>query len=215
MKKWTQSEATTGRSVSPKLINDEIRAQQSSATTIDRTQIPGGWVDDTYITTNAMHQVWRSTGQNQEQTNEVDANVGSAAWISSSIETAGGGWNTFSTATLTGFKGGSLFIEWSANVYANNIFAYGLNDGKPGSPNYISMRILVNGVNIGERRGASLHQTSRVIGSQLVPPGDLTVSFQWRYTSPSQDAAATTSGGDNVPYAHLWNNRWIAIARYR
>lgn len=216
MKKWTHSEARSGRSVSPKIINDEMRAQQSSMTTIDRTQLPDDIVDDTYLEQYALHQVWCSTtSANIEQTNESDTDVGDAAWISSTIQTASGGWRTLQTVTLTGFKGGNLFIEWGANVYVNNIFAYGLNDGKPGTPNYMALRILVNGVNIGERRGAGFHQMSRIFGSQLFPPGDLSVSFQWKYTAQSEDARSTTSGGDNVPYGHVWNHRWIAIARYR
>ena len=216
MKKWTNSESRVGRSISPDLINDEIRVQQSSITTVDRSQIPSAWIDESYMTPNALHQVWQSpSGGGFEQENEQDTGVGSSAWISSTIQTAAGGWRTILETTLSGFKGGSLFIEWSANVYANNIFCYGINDGKPGTPNYISMRILVNGVNIAERRGAAYHQQSRIFGSQLFPSGDLSVSFQWKDASQSQDAATTTSGGDRVPYAHLWNNRWIAIARYR
>ena len=37
MKHWTQRQALTGVSVSPDSINDELRAQQSSITTLDRT----------------------------------------------------------------------------------------------------------------------------------------------------------------------------------
>ena len=216
MKKWTQSQATAGRAVSPKLLNDEMRAQQSSATTIDRAQIPAGWVDDDYLEQYALHQVWSSTtSAHIEQTTERDTDVGDSAFLSSTIQTASGGWRTLQSVSLTGFKGGNLFIEWSANVYVNNIFAYGVNDGKPGTPNYMALRILVNGVNIGERRGASYHQMSRIFGSQLFAPGDLSVSFQWKYTAQSQDARSTTSSGDHVPYGHVWNHRWIAIARYR
>ena len=47
MKHWTQRQALTGVSVSPDSINDELRAQQSSITTLDRTQIPVNLVDHT------------------------------------------------------------------------------------------------------------------------------------------------------------------------
>tara|TARA_R100000654_G_scaffold63755_1_gene91070 strand:- start:66 stop:728 length:663 start_codon:yes stop_codon:yes gene_type:complete len=220
MKKWTQAEARAGRSVSPESINAEVRAQQASLTALDRAQMPGGqWLNDTYLADYALIQVWENSLANTtgEQTNERDASVGPQCWVSSTIQTATGGWRTLTTETLTGFKGGSLFVEWSCNVYANNVFAYGINEGKPGSPNYINMRILVNGVNIGERRGGGYHQQSRIIGTQRLPPGDLTLSLQWRDTPTSQDAATVESygGSTRIPYAHLWNNRWIAIGRYR
>ena len=49
MKKWTQRDATTGGSVSPGAVNDELRAQQSSITTLDRDQLPPA-----YVTTNRL-----------------------------------------------------------------------------------------------------------------------------------------------------------------
>ena len=218
-KKWTQSEFRAGRSLSPKLVNDELRAQQSSATTIDRSQVPGIWIDEAYVQTNALHQVWTSgpgLATGYEQDNERDTDVPPQGWISSTIPTMAGSWRTLTSQTLEGFKGGSLFIEWSCNVYVNNIFAFGINDGYPGTPQYINMRILVNGVNLAERRGGGFHQTSRIFGSSLVPPGDLTMLLQWKTSTPSQDAAEREqSAPANMPYAHLWNNRWIAIARYR
>ena len=216
-KHWTQSEARSGRSISPELLNEEQRAQQSSMTTLDRTQMPDGFVEASRLKDYALHQVWHDdqTGTTGEQENEVDDGVGSSAWESSTIRKAAGGWRTLTQETLTGFKGGSLFVEWSCNVYVNNIFAYGANDGLPGSPNYMNLRILVDGVNIGERRGGGYHQTSRIFGTGLFPPGDLTLTLQWRNGEPSVDAAETTSGGDQVPYGHLWNNRWLAIGRYR
>lgn len=216
-KKWTQQEARDGRSISPDLVNQELRTQQSSITTLDRTQVPEGWIDEDRLKDYALHRVWYDTqvGSNGEQDNEVDTDVPDAAWESSTIQTAASGWRTVHKATLDGFKGGSLFVEWSANVYVNNIFAYGQNDERPGSPNYMGMRILVNGVNIGERRGGGYHQQCRIFGTQLFPPGDLTLTLQWRSGDPSQDAARTVVGGENVPYSHLWNNRWLAIGRYR
>jgi hypothetical protein len=199
------------------MFNQELRAQQSSITTLDRTQLPGAFVDSARLQDYALHQVWfdEQVGATGEQTNEVDTLVPDAAWESSTIQTSHGGWRTLTETTLTGFKGGSLFVEWSANVYLNNIFSYGINDGRPGTPNYMGMRILANGVSIAERRGGGYHQQCRIFGSQLMPPGDLTLTLQWRSTDQSQDAAATTASGARMPYAHLWNNRWIAIARYR
>jgi hypothetical protein len=216
-KRWTQVENRAGRSVSPDLFNQELRAQQSAITTIDRTQLPQAVVDEARLVDYALHQVWHDNrvGTTGEQENEVDTNVPTAAWRSSTIQTSKGGWRTLVETTLTGFRGGMLFVEWSANVYVNNICSYGINDGRPGTPNYMAMRIVVNGINIGERRGGGYHQDCRIIGTQLFPPGDLSLTLQWRSADQSQDAASTVSSGPRLPYAHLWRNRWIAIARYR
>lgn len=216
-KKWCQSDFLPGRSVSPKLVNDELRAQQSSMTTLDRAQVPSAFVDETRTTLYALHQVWEETqtGTTGEQENEEDPDTQDMSWISSTSQTSNGGWRTLRQTTLDGFKGGNLFVEWSANAYANNIFAYGTSEGLPGTPNYMRLRILVNGINIAERRGASYHQTTRIFGNQNFPPGDLTLTLQWRSSDQSQDAAVVEPSGDHVPLAHLWNNRWFAIARYR
>ena len=218
MKKWTQAEARAGRSISPDIVNDEVRAQQTSMTALDRSQMPGtGWIDETRLADYALHQVWQAdlVGSSGEQQNERDTLVGPNAWVSSSIQTSAGGWRVLTQSTLAGFKGGSLYVEWSANVYVNNVFAYGINDGKPGSPNYVNMRILVNGVNIAERRGGGYHQQARLVGTQRFPPGDLVLSLEWRDTPTSEDAATVNTAADHLPFSHLWNNRWLAIGRYR
>jgi hypothetical protein len=216
-KKWSKSDFRPGRSVSPKLVNDELRAQQSSATTLDRAQLPAGFVNEAQVQQYALHQVWEEsqTGTTGEQENEEDPDSKSMSWISATSQTSNGGWRTLRQTTLQGFKGGNLFVEWSANAYVNNLFSYGLSEGLPGTPNYMRLRILVSGVNIAERRGAGYHQTTRIFGAQNFAPGDLVLTLQWRTSDQSQDAAVAEPSGDHIPLAHLWNNRWIAIARYR
>jgi hypothetical protein len=221
MKRWTQHEAMTGLAADPPLINDELGAQQSSATTLDRAQLPANWVSSDRLVSGALHQVWAAaafpvTGEQQQQ----DAIVPPNGWMSSTIQTQSGGWTsvTSSPLLLTGFKGGSLFIEWSCNVYANNIFVRGVNDGKPYSPNYVRLRAVVNGVIVAERRGGAYHQTSRLIGTAQLPPGDLSVELQFRLTSPSEDWATIvdpSTGSYHVPYGHLWNSRYLIIGRFR
>lgn len=218
-KKWTQHDATPGLSVSPRLVNDEIRAQQSSATTIDRSQMPEAWVDDAVLKDYAIHQVWQDEAypSGGEQLGERDVGVTDAAWNSSTIQVMSGGWTSIALTplVLTGFKGGNLFVEWSCNVYVNNIFARGINDGKPGSPNYMRLRIVINGVTVCERRGSSTHQTTRLSMATDFPPGDLSVQLQYKLTAPSEDAASTDDSGDHVPYGHIWNSRYFFLGRYR
>jgi len=218
-KKWTQREPMQGVSVTPDLLNTEVRAQQSSITTLDRAQLPAAFIDASRLQDNALIQVWedRQVGSTGEQDTYVDATVQTSAWISTTLQVMPGAWANINSnpIVLSGFKGGNLFFEWSCNAYVNNIFAQGLHDGEPGSPNYMNLRIVVNGVTLCERRGAGYHQTTRLTIAQDFPPGDLTVQLQWRLTAASEDCAATVSSGEHMPYGHLWNNRYFAIARYR
>lgn len=221
MKRWTVQQAMPGAATTPDLINSEMRSAQSSAQTLDRTQLPSNWVDHTRLKDGALHQVWASAAYpaGGEQVRERDTGTPDNTFISSTIQVAVsiGSWVSIANAplVLSGFKGGNLFFEWSCNVFANNIFARGVNDDYPGSPNYVRLRIVVNGVVIAERRGASAHQTTRLVGTADLPAGDLSVELQYQLTGPSEDAAAKTDAGNNVPYGHLYNSRYLAIGRYR
>lgn len=149
MKKWTQHQASNGLAVNPPLVNDELTAQQSSATTLDRAQLPASWVDAARLKDGALHQAWEASlfPAGGEQTTEVDAIVPPMGWMSSTLQIQSGGWTSISPSPilLTGFRGGNLFLEWSCNAWVNNIFIHGLNDGKPYSPNYMRLRAVVNG----------------------------------------------------------------------
>lgn len=222
MKKWTQHQASTGLAVDPPLVNDELSAQQSSATTLDRAQLPANFVNQTRLKDGALHKVWYDSAfpAGGEQNSEVDAIVPPMGWMSSTLQVQSGGWTsvTSSPLILTGFRGGNLFLEWSCNVWVNNIFAQGLNDKRPYSPNYMRLRALVNGTVIVERRGGGFHQTSRLIANAQLPAGDLSVELQFRLTSPSEDWATDLDpsvGGYHAPYGHLYNSRYLIIGRFR
>ncbi len=58
MKHWTQREATTGGTISPGAVNDELRAQQSSITTLDRDQLPGNYVSSDRLKDYALTRVY-------------------------------------------------------------------------------------------------------------------------------------------------------------
>lgn len=222
MKRWTQHQATTGLAASPALVNDELTAQQSSATTLDRTQLPSNWASNTRLKDGALHQVWADAAypNGGQQDAEVDLIVPPMGWMSATIQVMSGGWRSVSVTPLllTGFKGGNLFLEWSCNVIANNIWVLGINEGRPYSPNYVRLRAVVNGTVIAERRGGAYHQTSRLIGNAQLPAGDLNIELQFQLTAPGQDYAASldpTVGSYHQPYGHLWNSRYLIIGRFR
>ena len=61
MKQWTQREATQGATASPDAVNDELRAQQSSITTLDRDQLPDDYVNSTRLVLGALHHSYTAS----------------------------------------------------------------------------------------------------------------------------------------------------------
>ena len=222
MKQWTQREATQGATASPDSINDELRAQQSSITTLDRDQLPDDYVNNTRLVLGALHHSYTAssypTADGQQNTVILSDSLSANAWYCASHTSYPGGWVNVDTGTgiqLTDWKGGHLHFEWAGNAFINGCFANGANVAYPKTPRYLNLRITANGVTIAEKRGPGYHEAFRVIASTLVAQGPLTIRLQWRITEPSEDEPVFTSGGDVVPQAHLWGMRYLAIGRWR
>lgn len=221
MKKWTQRDATSKATVSPDAVNDELRSSQSSITTIDRDQLPADFVDQARLETYAIHRVYVSekwgTG---EQTAAADTEVQPRAWRAATYQTYTGGWISGvsgSDITLTGFKGGHLFFEWTGNSYVFGAMADGVNFEHPGTPRHMRLRILVSGVLLAEQRGPAYHESFRIFGSGMFPAGDLSVQLQWRLFEPGMDdpIETLTVGNNNVVQGHIYSQRYFAVARFR
>ena len=222
MKKWTQREADQGAAVSPGAINDEMRAQQSSITTLDRAQLPSDFVDEARLELHALHRVWVADrwGSTGEQTAAADASIPTSTargWRAASYQTYSGGWQAGSagSVTLPGFKGGHLFIDWSGNSYVFGALADGVNAGLPGNPKYMRLRIVVSGVVLAERRGPAYHEHWRIFGTGIFPPGDLVVDFQWRLIEPSIDDALEVTTGEHIMQGHVYSQKYLAVGRFR
>lgn len=220
MKHWTTRQAVARSVIAPDTINDELAVSQSSITTLDRSQMPPDWCNASRLEDYALHRVYQDPlyplSRGGEQTADQDTSVPNNSWISSTIQVHLGDWTNIGPAVpLPGFKGGSLYMEYGCNSYANNIFADGINDGRPGSPAYVRLRILVNGITLAERRGKASHGRCRVFGSLQLPAGDLTVNLQFKLTEASEDAALVTLAGGHLMQAHIYAGRYLAIGRWR
>jgi len=224
VKHWTTRQASASNTVSPDLLNKEFTADRSSITTLSREQVPANFIDETRLEDYALHQVWEdrlypnSSGGQQNADADPDAFVDT--WRASTQQVHAGGWTNINTQpiTLSGFKGGSLYFEYGANVFAYTYFQYtGDPNDRPGAPNYVALRILVNGITLVERRGVSGIGRSRIFGSANFPPGDLTVFLQFKLTDPSTDSAKNSGdpAPNNIMYGHLFSGRYLAIGRYR
>jgi hypothetical protein len=223
MKKWTKRQARSGGTVEPASVNDEFRAQQSSITTLDREQFDRNWTDDTYLTQYAIHRVYHSprypTGDGEQQLQS--SNVPVNAFLSVTPPLDVGGWYDVdyggSEITLDGFKGGNLFVEWSGNAVVFGTFASTTSLEFPLLPRYLGLRILVNSTVLVENRGPFCHEAFRIFGTGQFPPGDLTLRLQLKVTSVGPDDPLVTSNvpAEDVPQAHCYANKYLAIGRFR
>lgn len=220
-KKWTKHQALTGNALSPDSVNDELRAHQSSITTLDRDQLPTDYVNTTRLTDNALHRVWVSdrfpttADRGGEQTNR-DTDTPARTWDAITYQSSAGSWESVgSGTTLTGFKGGNLFIEWSGCGFIYPAFSDTASLDFPNNPKYLKLRILVAGTVVAERRGVSMHEHFRVFGTAQLPAGDHDVQFQFLVTPNGPDDALIDIPGDSVMQAHLYSNKYFAIGRWR
>ncbi len=218
MKHWTQREVRTGGTVSPASVQAEMTSSQGSIATLDRSQLPAACIDASRLKQHALHRVyeaspWTTTG---EQTAVVDDGTPLNNWKAFTYQTYNTGWTTVATATLDGFKGGNLFVEWSGNAYVFGAFAATVNMPMPRLPRYLGLRILVNSVLLVEHRGPAYHESFRIFGADQFPPGDLTLRLQLKVTSVGPDDPLTSNGvPEDVPQAHAYSNKYLAIGRFR
>ena len=228
MKNWTQREARTGGILSPESVNMEVRAAQSSISTIDRDALPAACFDNTNMEPGALHRVWFEPrwpsdlnvplARAGEQDAVRDSAVPSNGWVSGTYQQWGGGWQDL-TATpfvAAGFRGGYFWLEWSGCAYPFPAFSDTTNARYPGNPKYIALQIIANGVVLCERRGVAYHERFRISGGSPLPQGDVSVSLQFRPTpSGPDDPLETTTAGEHVPQFHLYGNSILAIGRHR
>ena len=218
MKHWTQREVRAGGTVSPDAVNNEMRAHQSSIITLDRSQLPADWVDENNLTDFAIHRVYADkiaglTGG--EITANVDTNTPSNGWRCITYQTGLSGYVLVKAVTLSGFKGGSLYGEWSGNALVLPAFCNTLNNTRPGSPKYLGFRILVNGTVFAVRRGVGTHEHFRIFGNGRSPQGDLSIELQLHITDADPNEPIKTNAGDNIPQVHLYSARYLFIGRWR
>ena len=220
MKKWTHREALTGGTVEPDSINDELRAQQSSITTLDREQLPDAFVDAARLTPYAIQRVYSASrypsGTGQPDTLST-SNVSGRMWLDSVTPvTDPGSWQSVAAAiTLSAFAGGHLYFEWAGIGYVFPPFAVTDNSQYPHNPKYLNLRVLVNNSVLTEARGPGYHESFRVFGGRVFPAGDLTVQLQFRATQVGSDDPIVTAAGDELMQAHLYGMSYCAIGRFR
>ena len=220
-KKWTQREATTGATVSPGAINDELRAQQSSVTTLDREQLPGAYANATRVKDYALQRVYQASAYptgGEQDTAVLTSPLANTSWNAAAFRSYPGGWVNASSGngiTLTDWKGGMLHVEWTGNAYIMGGMAEGRSAFYPYNPRYVNLRITANGVTMAKRTAPTCHYALRVPGSKPLPQAPTTLRCQWRITGPGEDDCLITDAGNVVPQAHLWGMRYLAIGRWR
>jgi hypothetical protein len=226
-KAWTQHQAREKQTTEADQLNAELRASQGSITTLDRTQTPATTYSPTYVSASTFHDItvsnygnplWGSGSTQGEQTTRRSASGDTRGnqWRAVQYQEYSGGWQTGYAQTLTGFKGGSLFVEWAGMSAIFIAFQQTANNNHPANGKWMNVRITVGGVVLVDRQGAARPMDNfRVFGSGQYPTGDLVVEYQWRFTASGQDDALVDQTPKNLFQAHIWGNKTLCFARYR
>lgn len=215
-KKYVERESLPGGVLEPDAANVAFRTQQSSATTLDRDQLPEDFVDTDRLAQYGVYRVYHDLrmGASGEQ-GLRSTTVPSRSWLALTAQNDPGSWYSAATATFPDFKGGNLFMEWSGNGFHFPCFAKTTNLTYPLNPKYLNLRLLVNGQTFAERRGVAYLEHFRIFGNRNLPSGDLTVEFQFRMTTVGPDDPLVTANADDYMQAHLFSLKYFAIGRFR
>ena len=223
MKKWTSYQARDQHLLDAEQPNSELRDHQSSMTTLDRSQLPAAAITYSNLAPYALHRVYvvpltaaASPAEAGEQS-IVDTSTSGQMFQCATYQAYGGGYRSIYTGTLTGFRGGNLYIEFQGCGYVNPLAHQTQNNDYPPNPKFINLRILVAGVNVAESMGSISGgcEGFRLMGSAQLPPGDHSVIVQWRGTPPGQDDPIETSAGVHIMQYHIWSAKLLAVGRWR
>lgn len=224
MKKWTAYQARDKHLLDAEQPNSELRDHQSSMTTLDRSQLPANSFTYNNLVPYALHRAYvvpLTQAQAPAEAGEqslVDTATSSTQFQCATYQNYGGGYRTLYTGTLTGFKGGNLYIECQGCGYVNPLAHQTDNNNYPPNPKFISLRILVAGVNVAESMGSASGgcEGFRLMGTAQLPPGDHQVLVQWKGTPPGQDDPIVTyTGPFHIMQYHIWSAKVLAVGRWR
>ena len=221
MRRWTQHQPRENHLLDADQFQREQVAHRGSISSLDRTQVPTATTRNMFKD-NALHRIWRFA--NAEQTRFKATGVSTTQWECMTFEdNYAPGYHTVLEETLDDHKGGMTFFEWSGAAFCNGVQGMRLNVGdRHVVERFINLRITVDGIIVAESLGVAAGVESfRITGSQLLPPGDLTVALQIKCTPPSPydvyknyQSPPMPTGASLMQY-HVVNNVLVAIARFR
>jgi hypothetical protein len=219
MKQWTKREVRTGGTVSPDSVQAEMTSSQGSIATLDRSQLPAACIDTARLADYATHRIYEaipfgSTTGEQEAVNDEDAPLNNFSGFT--YQEHNSGWTTVAETTLSDFKGGHLFAEWSGNAYVWPANSQPNVTVRKFSPRYVRLRLVVAGRTLVESLGPSSHEFFRVFGTGIFEQGDLKVLAQVKLTDQSYDDMIEERTTNNpICQAHVYSMRFLAVGRWR
>ena len=221
MRRWTQHQPRENHLLDADQFQREQVAHRGSIASLDRTQVPTG-TSRAMFKDNALHRIWRFS--QAEQTRFKSTAVSNDQWQCMTFqENFAPGYQTILEQTLNDHKGGMTYLEWSGAAFCNGVQGMRSSTGdRHVVEKFIKLRITVDGIIVAESLGVAAGVESfRIMGSQLLPAGDLTVALQMKATpSSAYDVYRNyQTGGVSNPYSimqyHVVNNVLLAIARFR
>lgn len=215
MKTWTQAQARPKHAIIPDGLDQEFAALRASGQAVDRTQLPASCIGQDELAPYAMHRVWTQVGDPQTNFNDANLNT-NKCFLAASTEVNGDGWVVYATVPLTGHQGGSILVNWGVSVAQTQLLSSSSNLGEAGNPSHIGLRVLINGLVVGECIGpARALGNARLIGAGYFPAGDLTASLEWKMPGTGPDDIMQYTDGTSIMKAHLWASKFVATGRWR
>jgi hypothetical protein len=224
-KKWVQFQPRSQQLVEADQFNAEQQAARSSITTLDRTHMPPTGATTVTLVAGALHKCWvvpllDPTGTRPgEQTAYNDTATNSDAWRCATYTSYGGGWEQLLGATLTGHKGGSIYVEWGGIAMCLGIAH--ITDSATANltkqEKFLNLRLKIAGTVIAERMGIpGSIENFRIHGNIVLPAGDHDVVMEWRGTGAGHsDPILDSTTGNRISQYHIFNNHLFAIGRFR
>jgi hypothetical protein len=223
-KKWVQFQPRAAQLVSEDQINSEMQAARSSMASLDRTQMPAQAVTSTNLKTAALHQCYAvalttPTGSRPgEQTNYNVANTRTDSWRCATYTKYNGGWQTLLSTTLTGHRGGNIYVEWGGIAMCLGI-AHVTDDTTANvtrQEKFLGLRIRLAGQTVAERMGIpGSIENFRINGTIVLPSGDHELVLEWKGTGGGQSDPLRDTSSNALSQYHVFNNHYFAIGRFR
>lgn len=219
-KHWTQVQPTSDNTLDADGYNKELITAASSATSLDRTQIPTLGITRSNLEDYALHKVWLydlsdfSTNGAGEQTAYRDTGGYAYNWASASYDNYYGETAEIASFELTGCKEGLYHIEWAGSY---QVFKYWDLCAPPYNGKKLSVSIRFNGATVLETWGFTRPMGSfRLTGVGFGQTGTNTLSFHVQYTGAGRNDPVfrdTTT----VPWMqwHLATMKALVIGRWR
>ena len=172
-------------------FNSALQSQLSGLSSVDRTQLPHGSVDETMLTAGALHEL-TVTQQNAEIGSPYRTSVAPNAAFPSWTGAPGLTWASYDGDTVVAFtqdvptRGGLIQVELSTWAWKEGYYdARATSPATTYTPRAYSFVLLVNGIELDSTGNIyQVWDNVHLVGQVVAPEGSIQVQLEWRFSAP-------------------------------